>query len=102
MIDPAEFLDLTGAKDWRIIIYPQQVEIRPGKGKLSFSVSDPLEFDCTQVPNSLSLKEDSGRKPQQIVVDFWPALTKLPRTVPIPCGGSNSGCTLGLKFKKSK
>ena len=98
---PVDFLNLTGAKDWRIIIYPQQVEIRPGKGKLSFSVSDPnLKLVCSQTGNSLSLDQGNlARTPQQIVVDFWPALTKLPRTVPIPCGGSNSGCSLLLKFK---
>ena len=96
-----DFLNLTGAKDWRIIIYPQQVEIRPGKGKLSFSVSDPnLKLVCSQTGNSLSLDQGNlARTPQQIVVDFRPALTKLARTVPIPCGGSNSGCSLLLKFK---
>jgi hypothetical protein len=101
---PLDFLNLTGTKDWRIIIYPQQVEIRPGKGKLSFSVSDPnLKLVCSLTGSSLSLDQGNAvRTPQQIVVDFWPALTKLPRTVPIPCGGSNSGCALILKFKPPK
>lgn len=87
------YIDLTGISDWRIIAYPQQLEITPGfwGGTLKFRAPSATSLTCG---DGKSLVVDTGSKPQSFVVDWSPGWFRSRRSVQVQC--QSPGCRVDL------
>lgn len=94
-------VDLQGIRNWRIIAYPQQLEISRGPGKtLQFSIPSSGRLTCDRDNDGsyLQVADQLGAatRPQEFTVDWSRGAFTLRRSVSVPCGS----CRLGLAFKR--
>jgi hypothetical protein len=92
-LPPETYVVLDGIRDWKITVFPQRLEIRPGRAlALNFRMAEPkLVCDASQH----WLKVDDDGRPQAFVVE-WRA-GGIAHIVQVPCGT----CQLQL-VKKGK
>jgi hypothetical protein len=96
---PAELtVPLSETRDWRILAYPQMLEISPERGGLRFESISSVPFQCS--PRALMFQDSLDAhilRPQQFEVSWTGA--RRPHTVTVPCTTSGGTCRMRLLFR---